>query len=59
VLGARAREHAVVLAALGDRESTRRVLRDVRRIEPGSAFAPAAEQRLSGKGPVDLRSLLE
>jgi hypothetical protein len=59
ILGARAREHAVVLAALGDRDSTRRVLRDVRRIDPDSPFAPAAESRLSGKGPVDLRSLLE
>jgi hypothetical protein len=59
VLGARAREHAVVLAALGDRDSTRIVLHDVRRIDPDSPFAPAVEQRLPGKGPLDLRALLE
>jgi hypothetical protein len=59
VLGARAREQAVVLAALGDRDSVRRVLGDLGRIEPRSAFATQIEERLRGRGPVDARALLE
>jgi hypothetical protein len=59
VLGARAKEQAVVLAALGDRDSVRRVLGDLGRIEPRSDFAARLEERLTGRGPVDVRALLE
>jgi len=59
VLGARAKEQAVVLAALGDRDSARRVLGDLGRIEPRSDFAAKLAERLGGRGPVDARSLLE
>jgi hypothetical protein len=58
VLGARAKEQAVVLAALGDRDSARRVLGDLGRIEPRSEFAVRLEERLAAHGPVDARSLL-
>jgi hypothetical protein len=59
VLGARAKEQAVVLAALGDRDSARRVLGDLGRIEPRSEFAARLEERLVTRGPVDARSLLQ
>jgi hypothetical protein len=59
VLGARAREQAVVLAALGDRDSARRVLGDLGRIEPRSVFATKLEESLSTKRPIDARALLE
>lgn len=59
VLSARAREQAVVLAALGDKDSARRVLADVARIEPESAFATKIETRLRTRGPFDPRALLE
>ncbi len=58
MLGAREREKAVVLAALGDRESLRQVAHDLHRIEPGSPFARGLEEQLEGKGRVDLRKLL-
>jgi hypothetical protein len=58
VLGARAKEQAVVLAALGDRDSARRVLGDLGRIEPRSDFAAKLTERLAARGPVDARSLL-
>jgi hypothetical protein len=59
VLSAQAREEAVVLAALGDKDSARRVLADVARIEPGSPFATKIETRLRARGPFDPRALLE
>jgi hypothetical protein len=59
VLGARAREQAIVLAALGDRDSARRVLVDLGRIEPRSVFATKLEETLSAKRVVDARALLE
>ena len=59
VLGAQAKEQAVVLAALGDRDSARRVLGDLGRIEPRSDFAAKLTERLAGRGPVDARALLE
>ncbi|HVW26880.1 MAG TPA: hypothetical protein VHC69_16040 [Polyangiaceae bacterium] len=59
VLGARAKEQAVVLAALGDRDSARRVLRDLGRIEPRSGFAAKLAERLEERGPIDARALLE
>ncbi|HEX3594294.1 MAG TPA: hypothetical protein VHU80_04305 [Polyangiaceae bacterium] len=59
VLGAQAREQAVVLAALGDRDSARRVLGDLGRIEPRSDFAAKLTERLTARGPVDARALLE
>jgi hypothetical protein len=59
VLSARAHEQAVVLAALGDKDSARRVLADVARIEPESAFATKIETRLKTRGPFDPRALLE
>ncbi len=63
VLGARAKEQAVVLAALGDRDSARRVLGDLGRIEPRSLFATKLEERLSTRGRgtpgIDVHALLE
>jgi hypothetical protein len=59
VLGARAKEQAVVLAALGDRDSARRVLKDLGRIEPRSGFAAKLAERLEARGPIDARTLLE
>jgi hypothetical protein len=58
VLGANARGQALVLAALGDRDSARRVLADLGRIEPGSAFAAKLEERLASRAPFDARALL-
>jgi len=62
VLGATTREQAVVLAALGDRDSARRVLSDLGRIDPRSRFAAKLTQELDGNGghaPIDPRALLE
>ena len=59
VLGERAREQAVVLAALGDRDSARRVLVDLDRIEPGSLFATKLSTELRDHATVDARALLE
>lgn len=59
VLSARAREQAVVLAALGDKASARRVLSDIARIEPGSAFAVTLEQKMAGHSAFDARLLLQ
>jgi hypothetical protein len=60
VLGERAREQAVVLAALGDADGVRRVLADLGRLEPGSsAFAEKLSHGLEGPKPFDPRALLE
>jgi len=59
VLGARAKEQAVVLAALGDRDSARHALSALERIEPGSAFATKLERELESHSAVDPRPLLE
>lgn len=58
VLSAGAREQAVVLAALGDKDSTRRVLSDIARIDPDSVFAMKLESEIRTRGPFDARALL-
>jgi hypothetical protein len=59
VLSARAREQAVVLATLGDKDSARKVLADIARIEPDSAFARKLEEKIRTRGPFDPRALLQ
>ena len=60
VLGARAREQALALAALGDRENARHVMADLERIDPDDPFLLALGQRMDEKarGRVDIRGLL-
>jgi hypothetical protein len=59
MLGGRARQHAIALAALGDRDSLDVALKDLRAIDPGHPFIAEIEQRLraSGRGRVDVRGL--
>ncbi len=59
VLEAGAKEQAVLLATLGDRDSARRVLPDVDHIEPHSLFASRLTAELSARSAVHARSLLE
>jgi len=46
VLAANAREQAIVLAALGDKDSTRRVLADLAHIDPSSGLPARLEEQL-------------
>lgn len=59
MLGARVREKAIVLAALGDRDSVRRSLAELSRIEPSPELAAKLEEELQGKGRLAMRALLE
>lgn len=59
MLGARAREKAIVLAALGDRDSARRSLAELARVEPSPELAAKLEEQLQGKGGLAMRDLLE
>jgi hypothetical protein len=60
LLDHQARQHATVLAALGDRESLPAILGDLRAIDPEHPFAAELESRLGkGRRSVDMRALLE
>jgi hypothetical protein len=50
VLAARARDQAFILASLGDKDSARRVLGDLARVEPDPKFASKIEARLRTLG---------
>jgi hypothetical protein len=58
VLGGRCREQAVLLAALGDRDSARLVLSDLKHIEPSSEFATKLLEDLNLHAVVDARARL-
>jgi hypothetical protein len=60
VLRARLREHAVVLAALGDRDALTVMLEDLDSLEPSSGFCRELRRRLKQdqRGGVDIRGLL-
>lgn len=60
ILAERAREQAVVLAALGDYEAVQRMLVDLRKIDPSDPFAQELEARLArrARGRVDVEGLL-
>ncbi len=61
VLGERTKEHALVCAALGDRQSAGSVLTDLRAMEWDQPFVTALESRLQKRkrGRVDVGGLLE
>lgn len=61
MLGARAREQAIVLAALGDRTGVGTVLRDLRATDAQGAFVSELEKRLDKdrRGRIDVAGLVE
>lgn len=59
VLAAATREHAVVLAALGDRDNARAALSDLARLNGESEFAKKLARELDSTARVETRSLLE
>jgi hypothetical protein len=61
MLGARAREQAVALAALGDRDNVARVMTDLETIDPGQPFLTELETRLRQKptGRIETDGLLQ
>jgi hypothetical protein len=59
VLGAEAREHAVVLAALGDRDALRQALSDVARTDGDEAFMRKLSSDVETGAHIETRTLLE
>lgn len=61
VLSTRAREQAVVMASLGDRENVRELLAGLREIDPDDPIAREIETRLDAKrrGGVDVAGLIQ
>ncbi len=60
ILAERAREQAVALAQLGDRDSVARVVADLRKIDPAHPFVKEIETRLAHdkRGGIDVSGLL-
>jgi hypothetical protein len=61
VLGSRATQQAVALAALGDRDNLTQVLRDLKAIDPTHAFVAEVERRMQidRRGRLDVTDLLK
>jgi hypothetical protein len=60
ILGIQASEQAGALAALGDREGARRILEDLRAVDPGLPIVERLERGLaSHAGRLDLRQLID
>jgi hypothetical protein len=61
VLAARAREQALVLAALGDRKTLSGLLQELDSIDPGNGFCKELRRRLGrrSRGGVDITGLLD
>lgn len=59
VLGAEAREHAVVLAALGDRDGAHQALLDLARTDTDASFVEKLTHDLESGARIDTRNLLE
>lgn len=59
VVGAEVREHAVVLAALGDREAARQVLADLARTDTHPSFVDKLTTQIESGARIDTRLLLE
>jgi hypothetical protein len=59
VLGAEVREHAIVLAALGDRDAARQALSDLARTDTHAGFVDKLTAQIESGGRIDTRLLLE
>jgi hypothetical protein len=59
VLGAGVREHAVVLAALGDRDAAQQALLDLARTDTDSSFIKKLSEQVESGARIDTRLLLE
>jgi hypothetical protein len=59
VVGAEVREHAVVLAALGDRDAARQVLADLARTDTHPSFVDRLTTQIESGARIDTRLLLE